>query len=83
MALPKGWKKKETKTLITYESSDYLIFIWKKNGYTVEAFKKGSGYKTRLFSRAFSSLGKARKFVNVLLKQKRIMRYQSYKPLFE
>ena len=83
MGLPKEWKKKETKTMSTYESADYIIYIWKKDSYTVEAFKKGSGYKTRLFSRDFTSLAKARKFVNSMMKQKRIMRYQGYNPLFE
>ena len=81
MALPKGWKKKETKTLTTYESPDYIVYIWKKEGYNVEAFKKGSGYKTRLFSRKFTSSRDATRFVNGLTKQKRIMKYQSYKPI--
>jgi hypothetical protein len=83
MALPKGWKKKETKSLTTYESSDYLIYVWKKEGYDVEAFKKGSGYKTRLFARKFSSVRDATKFVNSLTKQKRIMKYQSYNPIMD
>jgi len=83
MSLAKDWKKKETKAMITYESSDHLIYIWKRESYTVEAFKKGTGYKTRLFAREFKSLATAKKFVNMTLKQKRILKYQNYQPMYE
>jgi hypothetical protein len=85
MAMPWGWKKKETKKLITLESEGYIIYIWKqgKNGYMIEAFKKGSGYKTRLFSKALASRRETDRFVSDLMKQKRIMRYTKFQPIFE
>ena len=85
MRVPKGWKKKETKKIVTLESDSYLIYIWKggRAEYVLEAFKKGSGYKTRLFSKKFSTRKTVDRFASSLMRQKRIMKYTKFQPIFE
>ncbi len=74
-SLPSGWvKKKDTKSIAIYEDVKHIIYVWKYNrgDYMVECFKKAIGYKTRLLSRKFSSIQRARKFANNLMRQRRL-----------
>ena len=77
MSLPNSWKmEKDTKDISTFVSDKYIIYIWKRRKeYTVETFRKGPSYKTRLFSQTFLTLRDAKKFSKNIMKRDRIRKY--------